>query len=815
MDNDNWEFPYTPETQAPQLVSSQGLDDAPHLLHYYSKVEHKQEVSFDDLPMLQRQCIMEIGKTYLKYLRYPGGSVPTSLTAGTTASAERSSAVRDEAIHQVVSEVFEKAKQQKQQKQRIEAKAMPKDQPVPAQPSTDSRPVKGPPAVVLEQRAKEAEKAKHKPPPKKLIEQLQQRPSADTPAKSSTEPAKATTETTVKLEPKQPKRPPPPKRPADRPAESASAASKKVKQEEAPPAPPAPRRASQNKMPTPPATARAIPPAPTGPSRAGPMPPPDVPEPPRPPQHARSRTPAPPNPPKLRAQQPDYPPPRYARTDPYMDIPTPPAPPSRARRSDTTDRRQPLPRQRPAEDEEPELFYPEIEHQFNEAADLEEYIQAMTTISNTVPDPVEERERRQRIWERLTELVERGVSFECNLHSMAMWCSCFSKKTPTQWADHRTLGGLPGRGVLDAHIRIAAALEEDVEDQSFVSQDLTKFFDTIDLEQAAAVLKHLRAPPAIIALIQGFYKQNRRIFSLKGIIGRSWQVCGRGLMQGCPFSPLIASAIMKVWCDYVFVDQNIDGCVYLDDRTFWTKTNASNYAVQIAKPAKQRSDTFDHCFNLECQISKCSVAARDPGLVDRFCPNNLGYGEVSTGLKVLGLEYHLDQSNPVGLAQYDVALANKRLQLIRWAVSARYARCALIAKLITPLFNWASGLAQLDEINLHKLRQSVLWVFGPHFAQDFPACIALELLGWKQEPQFATVWASLQRAIRYHSHPPVWLRHCGREFSSKTWQQVLPQAASAVVQCGWNISLDGSTIHRLDSHGQHRSFQLGIDNPAI
>ena len=40
---------------------------------------------------------------------------------------------------------------------------------------------------------------------------------------------------------------------------------------------------------------------------------------------------------------------------------------------------------------------------------------------------------------------------------------------------------------------------------------------------------------------------------------------------------------------------------------------------------------------------------------------------------------------------------------------------ALIAKLITPLFNWGSGLAQLDEINLHKLLQSVLWVFGPHW----------------------------------------------------------------------------------------------------
>ena len=44
---------------------------------------------------------------------------------------------------------------------------------------------------------------------------------------------------------------------------------------------------------------------------------------------------------------------------------------------------------------------------------------------------------------------------------------------------------------------------------------------------------------------------------------------------------------------------------------------------------------------------------------------------------------------------------------------------------------------------------------------------------------------------------------------------MLPQAAGAVEQCGWNISADGSTIQRLDSHGQHRSFQLGADNPVI
>ena len=241
LDNDTWDFPYTPETTVPQLIEDHGIEEGTHILHYYSTVVHREEMPLGELPILRRQILRDIGNHYMTHLRYPGGP-PADATAGTTASNERSSAAKDDAIHRVVTEVFEKAKQQKL---RIEAKSMPKDQPVPAQPSTDSRPVKGPPAVVLEQRAKEAAaKEKVKPPPKKLIEQLQQRRSADTTAKATTESAKATTETTVKLEPKQPKHPPPPKRPADKTAESASASSKKIKQEETP-APPAPRRISQ------------------------------------------------------------------------------------------------------------------------------------------------------------------------------------------------------------------------------------------------------------------------------------------------------------------------------------------------------------------------------------------------------------------------------------------------------------------------------------------------------------------------------------------------------------------------------------------
>ena len=401
----------------PQQIRDHGIEEATRILHFYSQVVHREEMILGDLPAGHRQVLRDIENHYRAHLRYPGepGGTAEERTAGTTASIERETAAKDDAIDRVVREVYMKTKEQKL---RIEAKAMPKDHPVPETPaatSTPSQPVKGPPAVVLEQRPKEAAAKRVKDPPKKLLEQLQKRPSADTPAKASTETATAKTETTVRLEPKQPKHPPPPKRPADRATDTADAALKKTKQEDIP-TPPAARRLSQNKMPTPPATptatARAIPPqptrpAPSPPSRAGPLPP-DVPEPPRPP-HARSRTPAPPHPPK-RAQQPDHPPPGHSRQDPYADIPTPPAPVrhSRSERSDTTDRRQPLPRQR--QEEVHETFYPDFELQFNENASLEEYIDIMNEVSMRPPDPEEERAIRRRIWSRLVELVDRGVS---------------------------------------------------------------------------------------------------------------------------------------------------------------------------------------------------------------------------------------------------------------------------------------------------------------------------------------------------------------------------------------------------------------------
>ena len=164
----------------------------------------------------------------------------------------------------------------------------------------------------------------------------------------------------------------------------------------APPARPA-RGPSPNKM-TPPdpsstasSSATPIPPATPPPNPKAAAVPKQPPYPPRKPRHAGYDHPTPP----------PAPGPRY---------PTPPRAPRRdhERTSDTTDDRDPLPRRR--QEVQEETRRPDFDFQFNEYADLDAYIELMHSIAESAPDPATARARRIQIWDRILELVERGIS---------------------------------------------------------------------------------------------------------------------------------------------------------------------------------------------------------------------------------------------------------------------------------------------------------------------------------------------------------------------------------------------------------------------
>ena len=122
-------------------------------------------MTIGQLPAAHREVLRDIEDHYYRHLRYPGapGGTEEERTAGDRISLAHKMTAEDAAIGEIVREVFMKVN-----KSRLEAKAMPKNQPVPATPATSSttdQPVKGPPQVVLEQRAKEKAEKKNKHPP--------------------------------------------------------------------------------------------------------------------------------------------------------------------------------------------------------------------------------------------------------------------------------------------------------------------------------------------------------------------------------------------------------------------------------------------------------------------------------------------------------------------------------------------------------------------------------------------------------------------------------------------------------------------------
>ena len=138
----------------------------------------------------------------------------------------------------------------------------------------------------------------------------------------------------------------------------------------------------------------------------------------------------------------------------------------------------------------------------------------------------------------------------------------------SSWITPNIFGGVPNQGLLDAHtILWRAILDDDGGDVAFISQDLSKFFDSISLPHLQVVLAHCGALQQFNALVTSFYNQARRVFSSAGFLGAQWHTVSRGLVQGCPLSPLLSAILMNIWGRHV-AGSGARTLSFVDDRTF-------------------------------------------------------------------------------------------------------------------------------------------------------------------------------------------------------------------------------------------------------
>ena len=248
------------------------------------------------------------------------------------------------------------------------------------------------------------------------------------------------------------------------------------------------------------------------------------------------------------------------------------------------------------------------------------------------------------------------------------------------WLNSHIFGAAPGRAVSHALLRVLDAARAQP-DQIFIAQDLSKFFDTVEVEHACCVARFLGAPSELCNLISNFYAAGHRVFSCNGVLGNQWIHPTRGIMQGCPLSPVIACMIMHVWSIFITRYHDIDAVCYIDDRTFWANQDLPLHTRLTAlRRAVESSNQFDATFGLTCRKSKCHVATVLETEVTAFA-NELQY-PCSSVLQILGVQFSLHNLSHPQLCRFNLFAIQQIVSLIHCVALTFRDRQLLLASLI-------------------------------------------------------------------------------------------------------------------------------------
>ncbi|CAE7264425.1 Pol [Symbiodinium sp. CCMP2456] len=296
------------------------------------------------------------------------------------------------------------------------------------------------------------------------------------------------------------------------------------------------------------------------------------------------------------------------------------------------------------------------------------------------------------------------------------------------WQESHVMGGLPATSVATSLMQIRRAFDEGC--SCFAQLDIASYFDTIGPFVLRRRMAHLHLPQDISDLLGNFYQGVQRIFCMSQALSGRWREISTGLAQGCPLSPILASAIGHIWCCWIKASRPPDmpRCLsYVDDRTLWVPAGGPCSALQLPL---RRSREFDQAFGFALSLDKSAIVTRDPDPCADALAAEFGFKRAAT-LEILGVQASFESE--WRLLKFQVL----RLNLLRTVTSNRRTHCQLLASLVTPCFAWAAGFARPAPEELSKVRGAVVHLFGKCFTGQAATVLVFEATGWKLEPEFA------------------------------------------------------------------------------
>ena len=274
----------------------------------------------------------------------------------------------------------------------------------------------------------------------------------------------------------------------------------------------------------------------------------------------------------------------------------------------------------------------------------------------------------------------------------------------SSWQQTFDCGGLPGTSVATALQMLQFELTNQC--RGGVQQDVSGFFDSLEHELTAAVLRHMRAPEAFTALFENVCSTSQRLFVLDGACAASWMHPSKGLPQGCPLSPLISAVITHAWACFVFgprpdPQRPIAGFGYIDDRMILLR---AHHSVAHLRVAVQKSSDFDRIFNLEVAARKCAVVAAPNDREASGLAATLGYSFVDY---FASLGVRAGWHSGWGLLRFSLRKAVLRLKALQSLGLCSAQARLMIRSLVVPAAVWAASFASPSQADVNCLQKEV------------------------------------------------------------------------------------------------------------
>ncbi|CAE8581015.1 unnamed protein product [Polarella glacialis] len=175
------------------------------------------------------------------------------------------------------------------------------------------------------------------------------------------------------------------------------------------------------------------------------------------------------------------------------------------------------------------------------------------------------------------------------------------------WIGDDLHGGCQGWSTITASLDIVLELSRaiiDDEDFCGTSLDYTACFDRVDANLCIQLLVKLGLPSTLGDTIKAFYANLQKTVKIGATIS-SPLASPAGILQGCPFSALLLSALMVTWVKFarthVQPEEELNLSVYLDDRHV-----AAPNAITVAK-VLEVSVEFDRLANGILNESKTQI----------------------------------------------------------------------------------------------------------------------------------------------------------------------------------------------------------------